>query len=680
VFPAGLEVSVRGGPARITFVVVAGLLLGLHGAVRAEQPAPDQRLKQRIEALDEALEKNPPDRPRLLLERAQANLSLERFESARGDVKAALALSPAPPLYRLALAIEATISLLTGRATEAEARGRELLAHAPAAEQREAHEILALALANQRRFEEAVPHVHAAHQLGARAPVLEQILEVAWWARLRRLGWQIPLALALLLAIGLLLVWWLGNRLSRAELVALQNPTAPSPLARAYDRLLWCTLLLLFVSIPAMIIITAGGAYTVVAVLHAYFPVAELVWLARTAAVVSIALILWSVVPPPRREGPAAALFEHDQPRLYQALREVAESIGEPAVKVSLLAPDVGFAVRERGSTWRVLSGRGQRVLYLDLAALALFDVSELKAVAAHEYGHLAGRETRLTPLIARLDDYQSRLLEAVEDQGPGVIGDLRAASALNPVFWYLGLFQEVFRSVIAGHQRRRELQADRRAAEIYGGSTLGRALEKVASSALHDEPVHAALVRFRRVGLPCHDVLGWQAIARRITPAERHQEHLQALIRRPPAERDSHPPTSQRIERVRDIAGARSPESQPALELFDDPGALSRRWSQLVVRHVDGALAASGLSLPEDRELDPAVELQAAEVLMRLDLAGDAHGAMGRGPALEHAIADLSRLLGTGEPLVALLKAEASTASAAEAASAEPTTAAEVA
>src|SRR5256885_15573041 len=97
------------------------------------------------------------------------------------------------------------------------------------------------------------------------------------------------------------------------------------------------------------------------------------------------------------------------------------------------LEPDAGVGVRETGGALRILLGGGTRVLHLGWAAVRACDVSALKSVLAHEYGHFSHGETRLIPVVGRIQGSLIGILQRMAQLG-GIV-------KLNPVWWYLRLY-----------------------------------------------------------------------------------------------------------------------------------------------------------------------------------------------------------------------------------------------
>ena len=72
------------------------------------------------------------------------------------------------------------------------------------------------------------------------------------------------------------------------------------------------------------------------------------------------------------------------------------------------LAPDVNAGVAHVGG----FVGIGARpIMILGLPLLAVLNVSELRGVIAHEFGHYVGGETKLAPFIYRTRDAIGRTI-----------------------------------------------------------------------------------------------------------------------------------------------------------------------------------------------------------------------------------------------------------------------------
>ncbi|MFE9633706.1 M48 family metallopeptidase [Streptomyces sp. NPDC006463] len=98
--------------------------------------------------------------------------------------------------------------------------------------------------------------------------------------------------------------------------------------------------------------------------------------------------------------GVTVTVTEAQEPALWEAVRDVARQVGTRAPDEIVLIEEVNAAVSEDSS---LLGMRpGTRRLYIGLPLMMGMDEMQLRAVLAHEMGHYANFDTRLTPLIAR--------------------------------------------------------------------------------------------------------------------------------------------------------------------------------------------------------------------------------------------------------------------------------------
>ena len=572
-------------------------------------------------------------RAEVLALRARLRLQKDFLGQAREDAEAALALEPDHPG---ALFVATLAALRAGDLSVARDRALRLTKVAP--DMAVGHALLAFALA-QDDPDAALEEVRRARALGyPEGSDLRSVEEVAGRVRLIRLAWQLPLALAAVLALGLLILFVAGTLLSRAQVAHLASVTAhlergeQTPrerlVLRLYAAVLWFGTVFFYVSVPAMVLISlATGLWALYAVVT---------WMSAVPLKLLLLLILlalggaWAVLRSlflrARTDDGGLRLAEQDEARLFAALREVAEVAQARMVDRVHLEPDATVAVREAGGALRVLSGRGERVLHLGFQAVQSLSASELKAVLAHEYGHFSHGDTRLTPVLSRIQETLGNMFVRMASLGN--------VSLANPVFWYLRLYLRLFASITAGHSRRRELLADRAAALAYGGETFGRALQGViAAGDSFDRHAARTLVLLRRMGRPCTDVYRCVAAAKETESARLREKRLADHLSQAASEFDSHPPPNDRISRVAGVAGVRPADPAPAATLFADAQATARTLTETLCSRIEQGLTAQE-ELPRlDREMDPAAQaLFAAGFAQHVDAlelqeAGDAEG-----------------------------------------------------
>lgn len=167
--------------------------------------------------------------------------------------------------------------------------------------------------------------------------------------------------------------------------------------------------------------------------------------------------ILWALVP--RRQPwtePGPRITERDQPKLFAFIRDIASKMNTEMPEEVYLIPDVNAFVTTRGG---VLGFGGRRVMGIGLTLMAVHNVSELRAVIAHEFGHFVGDETRLAGVI-----YATRaaMIRTVQGSGLGFLFE-----------WIFKLYMRLTMSI----SRQQELLADSWSVRLAGRAANARSL-----------------------------------------------------------------------------------------------------------------------------------------------------------------------------------------------------------
>ncbi len=169
-------------------------------------------------------------------------------------------------------------------------------------------------------------------------------------------------------------------------------------------------------------------------------------------------IILTSILP--RREkftAPGLKLTAEEHPRLFEAIRKVSEAVGENAPAQVYLVPDMNAWVSQYGGFMGI---KGKRIMGIGLPLLHVMNVSQLKAVLTHEFGHFYGGDTKVGPWIYATRASLGRILAGLGSQ----------RSWLQWLYiWYGNMFLAITNSV----SRYQEYKADQLAAEFTGKDPL---------------------------------------------------------------------------------------------------------------------------------------------------------------------------------------------------------------
>jgi Zn-dependent protease with chaperone function/Tfp pilus assembly protein PilF len=564
------------------------------------------RFKDAIDALDqaEARHLNRERLPSMLVARAQARAQLKQMAAARADLKRALEIEPDDGN---SLVISASLWLNQQDLLSA----RRDLEHAVRAhpEHVGAHLFLARVLGFQDEHEASRAQIGLAQKLHASAAALADADEYNRRAERRALLWKLPLELVLIMGLGVLGLFLAGGALSLVEMRSLRDLRADALQSEAtatervthwlYSAVLWCGTVFFYLSVPAMVVVSLAVGLGLIYLMFTQLqsiPIKLVILLVIVAGGGAWAVLRSLFV---RLTGRTDGLLltEADEPRLFGALREVSEVAGTRMVDEVYLELDAAAAVRESGGAVPVLLGRGKRVLHLGLWTLFALDVSQLKAVLAHEYGHFSHGETRLTPIIARMQATLFGMLSRIAGLG--------RITLINPVYWYLRGYFHAFLAATAGHSRRMELLADRSAALAYGGDTFGAALGRVVEADLvFDRYAGRFAGLLRQMGRPCSELYRAVMAAWAVEPASIGEARRKAALSRKPGKYDSHPAAADRIARVAGVLGRSSHDAVPAAALLTDVEATARRLAERIRANVDAQIAQ------QKTEPQPAVEM----------------------------------------------------------------------
>ena len=565
-------------------------------------------------------------------------------DDARRKLEEAKSLAPeAPNVYHAAFQLE-----LAQNNTHAARQNAERLAQLVPDSAR-AHAILAGIRWDDDDHLGAHEAVLRARAHGAHEPYFREIESVTRPERWFHLGLWILLGCVVVLGSWLGLVALVGRILSRAELSALADvkaelstgarTTREARVERVYAWVLWSAVALLVVALPALI---AGTAALGIGLVWAMFQIGYISIKLLLIVVAGTAVALWGMVRAlfvRLNAGAGHRLTPEEEPRLHALAADVARAVQARPVGEILLHPGAAIGVNERGSTLRVLLGRGTGVLHLGYAALQNLTVGELRAVLAHEYGHLSHGETQLTPVLARVEISSITMLQGTARAG--------LLSLINPAYWFLRGYVLVYLRITRGQGRRRELLADRVAALTYGGDTFARALTRAGEASGDMNRAVNVMGILRRVGIRADSLYALQSM--------RRSEMLQPLRRAleeesrhgPESEFDTHPPDAERIARVQGIEGTVPDDPAPAVSLLSRPESIATELSAEVI---------SQLPPPDKSQPVPVAPLE--EVARAMARLLDAHELASKAtreavPHLAAAVEGLSRTLGPEHPFV---------------------------
>lgn len=159
---------------------------------------------------------------------------------------------------------------------------------------------------------------------------------------------------------------------------------------------------------------------------------------------------------------------------LWSRLSRLASRVGTEPPSNVIAGIDDNFFVTESP----ISAGEKQvegRTLFVSVPLLRILSADEADAVLAHELAHFRGGDTatstKLGPALIRYDRY---------------MGELGSSPLTLPAFFLMRLFRVIFELARQRESRRRELVADRVAAETVSSDALARALLKTSAYSSH--------------------------------------------------------------------------------------------------------------------------------------------------------------------------------------------------
>ena len=442
------------------------------------------------------------------------------------------------------------------------------------------HSLLAIALSHTNDFEGAGREAARARALGLasdRADQLDRSLFFFEWFPL------IFLSLLLLLPIGgylgsalfLLVSGWGLSRMTLKAASRLPEETSGRAVGLAgwlrwsYRAVLWLCCGFYYLSLPLLVIgiILLVSAIFLAILAIGYIPIKLMVILA-IAALVTVWAVIKSVFVRPKDEDPGPKLDLGEHPRFAGLLKEVAGRVGSPEVHSVYLTAGTDIAVTERGGLLKQLRRKTERCLILGVGVLEGMSVQQLKAIIAHEHGHLRNEDTAGGAFALAVRRSMHHTLVGLIEGG--------VATKINPAWWFLVGFSNLFSRISQGASRLQEVLADRWAAYAYGSEAFVSGLEHVIEQSVRfDARAAATLKEVIEDEVPLANFYRYEP--REPVDDAEVEDAIAEVLGREPSVHDSHPAPKDRIAWVEALGaiGEGGHNDDEAWSLFEDREAL---------------------------------------------------------------------------------------------------------
>jgi Zn-dependent protease with chaperone function len=387
---------------------------------------------------------------------------------------------------------------------------------------------------------------------------------------------------------GLVLLFAAGKAMSASTLRSIERTdpnaavsTGELSLRKYYRSLIQFAGFYYYFSLPFVMFLVIGGAGMIIYgfVLLGHIPI-KLVAIIVIGALVTVYKMVQSLFIRIKADDPGRSLKSEEALPLWEMTREAASGVGTRPVDDIRVTPGTEMAVYERGSFRERSADRGRRVLVMGVGLLNGFSQNSLRAVLAHEYGHLSHRDTAGGDVALRVDQDMMKFANAMVEAGQAVWW--------NIAFQFLRVYHFLFRRITYGATRLQEILADRVAARIYGPQAFEQGLRHVVRrqiefTFLANNEVNAA-IQYRRALQNLYSLESKDEAT--------VDEAVAKAIERKTTEDDTHPSPADRFRLVARVVCQTPPTgSVMAWELFANREALTSEMHAQIEKRVEAAI-----------------------------------------------------------------------------------------
>jgi Zn-dependent protease with chaperone function len=183
-------------------------------------------------------------------------------------------------------------------------------------------------------------------------------------------------------------------------------------------------------------------------------------------------------------------ITEEEQPRLFGFIRQLTQEVQTPFPKKIVVSPDVNAAVFYNSSFWSMFLPV-KKNLQIGLGLVNSLNVSEFKAVMAHEFGHFSQRSMKLGSFVYNVNriihnmlfentSYSSFLQGWASIDGVFALFAQITAKIAQCIQWILRQMYGVINKSYMRLSREMEFHADAVAASVSGSRSLVTALRRI--------------------------------------------------------------------------------------------------------------------------------------------------------------------------------------------------------
>jgi Zn-dependent protease with chaperone function len=304
-------------------------------------------------------------------------------------------------------------------------------------------------------------------------------------------------------------------------------------------------------------------------------------------------------------------ITEAEQPRLFAFIRRLAVETQVPFLKKIFLSPNVNACVFYNSSFWSMFLPI-RKNLEIGLGLVNSVNLSELKAVIAHEFGHFSQKSMKLGSFTYNVNRivynmlYQNNDYTSFLNAWGSIHSYLRffvgiTVKIATGIQWILrGMYQVINRSYM-GLSREMEFHADSVAATVSGTNNSVSALSRIeVAASCYNTAVNDAneQLKQRKIAL---NIYPNQSVVMRILAEEHHLpsrnglpefsiHFIQSFTRSRINYKDqwaSHPTLQERTANLNRLDMPATPDDTPAWHLFDNVETLQQTMTSQLYRSV---------------------------------------------------------------------------------------------
>jgi Zn-dependent protease with chaperone function/tetratricopeptide (TPR) repeat protein len=274
---------------------------------------------------------------------------------------------------------------------------------------------------------------------------------------------------------------------------------------------------------------------------------------------------------------------EAECPRLFAAVKDVAQRVDTDPVDEIWIAPGADISVHQEGRGPFGLFGSRRRVLTLGLCMMPYMTVTELKSILAHEYAHFSHQDTMYNRFVAQVSLAIGKARQGMAETGGWV-------TWINPFYWFFFLYAKSYALLSSGFSRSREYLADRMACCLYGGDVFVTALHKaIAEGSLFEMTIYENIIRKLAQGKAYVNAYEeFRKFRNAGMTAEEREQFGKKIIQEKPSLFASHPTFSERVEAAKALPCSNQKDTVPARNLFEKPDEIEKELTDFLTGYVN--------------------------------------------------------------------------------------------